>query len=155
MYKTILLTTAIGLLLVTGVTSCTTIREGERGVKITLGKASNEALETGIAFKVPLIQSIKKFDIKIKKMDDKTVTYTKDIQPATVEYTVNYSLQPSVVVSTYKNYGTDWEDRILKQLILNYMKDVIGKWNAVDLIQNRENAALEITGNLILKALIT
>lgn len=117
---------------------------GSRGIKITLGKVSPVSLSEGVHFKVPLFQDIVLMDVRTKKNSLDTSVYTKDIQQASINYTVNYNLDAGNVHTMYREVGIDWESRILFPTVEGILKNVIGKWNASELVANRDKATNEI-----------
>ena len=117
---------------------------GERGVKVTLGRVSPESFSEGIHFVMPFIQKIKVMNVKTQKTERETEVYTKDIQQARISYVVNFNLMPQHVHKMYRNVGMNYQDTILMPAIEGTIKDVIGKWNAQDLVANREKATTEI-----------
>lgn len=117
---------------------------GERGVKVTLGKVSPQSYNEGVHFVTPFISKIKVMNVKTQKIAIPTEVYTKDIQQAKISYVVNYNLMPQYVHQMYRNVGMNYVDTILMPAIEGNIKDVIGKWNAQDLVANREKATREI-----------
>ena len=117
---------------------------GERGVKVTLGKVSPASLGEGMHVIMPYIQRIAKLDVKTQKYSTETHVYTKDIQQAKISYVVNYNLQSDCVHKMYQEVGIDYVSKVINPIIEGNIKDVIGKWNAQDLVANREEAASEI-----------
>ena len=63
------------------------------------------------------------------------------MQQANIKYTLNYRLQQNQAHVMYRDVGTDWEQRLIPQVVLGTLKEVVGKWDAVDLISNRDKAA--------------
>lgn len=121
---------------------------GERGVKVTLGKVSPESYGEGIHLITPFISKIKNMDVKTQKRFIETSVYTKDIQQAKISYVINYNLQPDNAHKMYRQVGMSYEDTILMPVVEGTIKDVIGKWNAQDLVANREIATREILQKL-------
>lgn len=121
---------------------------GQRGVKTTLGVVSNESFTEGVHFVTPFISNMKTMDIKTQKSNIKTQLYTKDIQQANISYVVNYNLQPENAHKMYSKVGMNYKDTILIPVLEGTIKDVIGKWNAQDLIAERETATQEILSKL-------
>ena len=121
---------------------------GERGVKVTLGKVSPESYTEGIHLITPFISHIKTMDVKTQKDTMQTPVYTKDIQQAVISYVINYNLQPENAYKMYREVGTDYREKILLPVVEGTLKDVIGKWNAQDLVANREKATREILSKL-------
>ncbi|MCQ2958280.1 MAG: prohibitin family protein [Candidatus Gastranaerophilales bacterium] len=121
---------------------------GERGVKVTLGKVSPQSFDEGIHLVTPFISTIKKMNVQTQKIATTTQVYTKDIQQAKIAYVINYNLQPENAHKMYREVGMYYEDRILLPVIEGTIKDVTGKWNAQDLVANREKATNEILTKL-------
>ena len=113
---------------------------GERGVKVTLGRVSPESYSEGIHLITPFISKIKTMNVKTQKDNIVTSVYTKDIQQAKISYVVNYNLQPENAHKMYREVGMLYRDTILMPVVEGVIKDVIGKWNAQDLVANREEA---------------
>ena len=121
---------------------------GQRGIKVTLGKTSPQSFTEGVHFVTPFISRIYKMDVKTQKSNIVTEAQTKDIQVAKITYIVNYNLDPNSAHKMFKEVGKDYKDIIVYPIVQGIVKDVIGKWNAQDLIANRENAASEIKSKL-------
>ncbi len=121
---------------------------GERGVKVTLGVVAEQSYPEGIHFVTPFISKIVSMDVKTQKRDITTSVYTKDIQQAKISYVINYNLQPENAYKMYRQVGWSYEDKILMPVVEGTIKDVIGKWNAQDLVANREIATKEILTKL-------
>ena len=117
---------------------------GERGIKIRLGEVQPEVYGEGLHFICPFIQKFRTMDIKTQKDTLNTSVYTKDIQQARIAYVINYNIQPSKVNKLFQEVGLDYSSKILIPVVEGTIKDIIGKWNAQDLIANREKATDEI-----------
>ena len=117
---------------------------GERGVKVTLGKVSPTSFTEGIHLVMPFISTIKNMNVKTQKNYVETSVYTKDIQQAKITYVLNYNLQPENAHKMYREVGMNYLDTVVTPVVEGTIKDIIGKWNAQDLIANREKATQEI-----------
>lgn len=117
---------------------------GERGVKVTLGKVSPTSYMEGIHLVMPFISTIKNMNVKTQKNYVETSVYTKDIQQAKITYVLNYNLQPENAHKMYREVGMNYLDTVVTPVVEGTIKDIIGKWNAQDLIANREKATQEI-----------
>ena len=62
------------------------------------------------------------------------------MQQADIKYTLNYRLQQNAAHIMYRDIGRDWEQKLIPQVVLGTLKEVVGKWDAVDLIANRDKA---------------
>ena len=144
MKKLLTLTLTIGLLPILSACGFEIVDTGHRGVETKFGKVVGETLDEGLHFYNPLTSNVVELDVRTKRWDSKGVTPTKDIQQATIHFTSNYNLKKSAVHEVYQNVGTEWADKLIPQVINGALKDSIGKWDAVDLIANWSNAALQV-----------
>jgi len=139
---------AVVILLIIFILACNPVAivgVGERGVKVTLGGIiSPQSYSEGVHFIFPGVQKIRAMNVKTQKIKEITEVYTKDIQQAKIEYVVNFNLMPQHVHEMYRKVGMNYSDTILMPAIEGTIKDVIGKWNAQDLVANREKATNEI-----------
>ena len=117
---------------------------GERGIKMTLGEVQPESYGEGLHLIFPFIQKFRTMDVKTQRNTLTTSVYTKDIQQARITYVINYNVQPDKVNKLFQEVGTDYVSTILTPVVEGTIKDIIGKWNAQDLVANREKATQEI-----------
>ncbi len=120
------------------------VEAGSRGIRLTMGKVSPSSLTEGVHFKVPIFQDIILMEVRTKKRAETTNVYTKDIQQATIEYTINYNLDDNNVHTMYRTVGVEWENKILMPTVEGILKNVIGKWNASELVAARDKTTSEV-----------
>ena len=133
---------AVILLIVVSVAGCgiKVVDTGHRGIETRFGKVVSESLPEGIYFYNPLTSAIVEMDTRVQRQDGETDTYTRDVQQAAIKYTLNYRLQQDAAHTVYRDIGVEWEQRLIPQVVLGTLKEVVGKWDAVDLIANRDKA---------------
>ncbi len=124
------------------------ISPGYRGVLVTLGKVDQHSYVNGIGFKVPFVSIMHKMDIRTQKMSQKTATYTSDVQTAEIEYVFTYDLVPDNVHVLYETVGKDYEGKKIIPVLNDVLKDVIGKWQAQELVSNRDKARVAVIAGL-------
>jgi prohibitin 2 len=117
-----------------------TVDTGHRGIKTSFGQVEGPPLVEGLYFVNPFTTSIHPMDVRIQRWDGKTEAYTRDGQEATVEFTLNYKLRPEAAAEIYRTVGPDWASKLVGQQVYQHLKNVIGQWDAVDLISNRQKA---------------
>lgn len=122
------------------------IDDGERGVKTTFGKVDENPLSPGFNWRWPIAQSILKYDVRVQKIEAKTQLFSSDVQETSVDYALNYSLDPARVCEIYKKYGTkeQLEENLLEPAIFAALKDTMSKYKAEEMIAKRELASKEI-----------
>lgn len=118
-----------------------TVDTGHRGIKVRFGQVEGEALPEGLYFVDPFTTSIVQLDTRTQRWDDKTDAYTKDVQVSHIAFTLNYQLRPEAAGTVFRTVGSDWATKLIGQVIYQDLKDVVAKWDAVDLIANRQKAS--------------
>lgn len=116
---------------------------GHRGVSVVNGKVGDRSLEEGFYWKYPFIETIHSIDVRTLKWESDTYCYTKDVQQAKVKYALNYNLEGQMAHTIFKEVGINWAQTLLPQVVEHSIKSVIGRWDAVDLVSNREKAREE------------
>lgn len=151
---------AVALLGILMVTSCgiEKVDVGSTGVKKVLGSVREEALEPGWYVINPLTTDVVSMDNQWQSVNGEATAYTKDVQQATIKYTMNYYLDPKHSVRVYSQIGIDWQSKLIPQVVLGNLKNVIGKWNAIDLVSNREKATAvileDVRANLVQQGIV-
>jgi prohibitin 2 len=133
---------AIVAIVVLSVAGCgiKVVDTGQRGIKTRFGEVVSESLPEGIYFYNPITSNVIEMDTRVQRQDSETDTYTRDVQQAAIKYTLNYRLQQNAAHLVYRDVGRDWEQKLIPQVVLGTLKEVVGKWDAVDLIANRDKA---------------
>lgn len=117
---------------------------GHRGVKTRFGKVDSESLAEGLYFINPVTTALIEIDVREKKMENKSTAYTKDVQQVDVLYTLNYHPDPTQVHVILEKIGVDWAEKLIPQVVLGKIKEVVGHYEAVQLVSNRQEATKAI-----------
>lgn len=121
-----------------------TVQSGERAIVFTWGKITNVVGE-GLNFKIPIMQTIIKVDIRTQKAEAPAVAASKNMQTVHTTVTVNYHLDPSKLAELYAAVGLDVERKIIDSRIQEVVKAVIAKYTADELLAQRESVKAEIS----------
>lgn len=135
----------VGLFFVLG---CYSVMSAEEvGVKVTLGSI-DDGVHRGFSFKWPFISSFKRFPTTAQRIERQDAAYTKDIQTASIKYVVTYRIVDQAADEMYKAYGMAYESKLIMPALDGVIKNVVGRWNAQELVGNREKARMEIQEQL-------
>ena len=122
---------------------------GNRGVKTWWGEiVSEKPLEEGLYFYCLFGGNVIEYEGKTQKFTTEIETYTKDIQTSNMKITLNYRLDLDNIISLHREIGQRYEEKVLRPNAEAVIKDVIGKWDAANLVANREKATDEIKKDL-------
>lgn len=121
------------------------VDEGERGVVLTLGAFNGRVMEPGLNVKIPVIQSVVKYDVRTVKLEiEKSSAYSKDLQPVTIHSVVNYAVRQSEVGIVYAKFNRAVEDKVLVPLLESTVKQIIAKYTAEELLSKRGEVQAQI-----------
>lgn len=142
------LSALIGLSVLFG--SWYTVDQGERAIVLRNGEIVATA-EPGLGWKLPILDSLAKLSVQSRIASySGMATYSRDQQPATMKVSVNYRINAGAVGEVYSNYGTEQAmlDRLVSPRVQAETKNVFGRFNAAEAIQQRERLNLEVHQSL-------
>ena len=132
----------VGIIIISG--SIYTISAGNRGVLLTMGKPSMDSVGEGFHMKLPIIQSIKKMEVRTQKITTVADSASKDLQDVQTTIALNFHLSPEEVPKLYQQIGKAYGERIIAPSIQESVKAVTAKFTAEELITRRS----EVRGNI-------
>ena len=119
----------------------------EVAVAKTLGTI-DETPRYGFNFKLPMMTQYVRFEKTVQRIESQDATYTKDVQPATIDFVFTYSIVADNAPELYRKAGRSYAEKLILPKLNSTMKDVIGRWTATELVANRESASREIENQL-------
>ncbi len=105
-----------------------------------MGAVEGEPKTEGLHFFNPITKSMVEIDVREQKVDGQTTAFTRDTQNVEITYSITYYPDPTKIGQIYKQFGRDWDDKIVGQVVLGSMKDAVGQYVADDLVAKREVA---------------
>jgi len=140
--KLIIIGIILGLFLfVTLLSSFTTVKSGEVGLKVRFGKIVDNSIKEGINFKIPYIERIIIVNIKVQKVELETESSSKDLQTIKTILAVNYKVEGDKASSLYKNVGNSYKETILIPAIQESIKAVMSEYTAEQTITKRNEVS--------------
>ena len=136
------------VLLILGISSCTVIDTGERGVVLRMGKFAT-IMDEGLNFKLPIVDRVVKMNIRDITFTSKSEVSSKDIQTIMIESSLIYSLDPEKVGNIYKVYGTNIENTIIKPTLAEVVNSNVAKYPIESFVENRAEIANKIEKDFI------
>ncbi|BCX81654.1 hypothetical protein MIT9_P1232 [Methylomarinovum caldicuralii] len=137
-----------------------TIESGTVGVLSTFGKYDPEEKEPGLHFKLPLVQRVHVFDVRLQTVNYKSVKDQPDkggvvnkpaIEvldnknlPIGVELTVQFTPMASEAAEILTRYGDNYFEKLINPIVRDVVRDVIGKYQAEKIAADRAVIAREI-----------
>ncbi len=126
--------------------SCRTIQEGHLGIRLTLGKASNQTLTPGPCLVFPVIQSLVTETIQPQTFEVTTETKSKDTQRITTIIAIQHYLVPDFIYDGYKAIGSleRYDAVVISPAVYEAAKEVTAQYTASELITKREEVKNKI-----------
>lgn len=108
------------------------------GLRTTLGDVSDETLDAGLHFKIPFVQSIKKVSIQnVKTSQENVATYSKDGQVILISHALQYRVDKGHVRNLFVDIGMNYQNNFVLPTLEDTLKSEIAKYNAIDVVANR------------------
>lgn len=123
---------------------CEQVDTGYRGIKTNFGEIVGGPLSEGLHWYNPFTESIQEFEVREQKFETSTQAFTRDTQNVTITFALTYFPDPSKVTDIFKQFGKDWDAKIIAPATFGAIKDTVGKYIADDLIGKREEARSQV-----------
>ena len=143
-----------------------TIESGSVGVLSTFGRFSDEVIEPGLHFKVPLVQEVRVLDVKLQtahyqnnsRVDDlaidgvirkpKIVVLDSKNLSIGMELTVQFGANGAEAKSILEKYGRNYFEKLINPIVRDVVRDVVSKYQAEEIAMKRNAISSELNANL-------
>ena len=115
-----------------------TITAGYRGVILTFGKPTMNAMTEGLHLKIPIVQKIIKMDVKTQKYEADLTAASKDLQDVNTKIAINYHIVPEKVPEIYRDIGISYAETVIYPYEQETNKGITSQFTAEELITKRE-----------------
>ena len=139
-----------GVLISTGLATVQTIDSGTVGIKTNFGQVEQKAIEPGIQFLIPGMQSLIKISTKMKAFKTEAHAASHDLQQVTTSVTLQHGINPSMVVKAFVAIGdlSTIDTVVITPAILETVKSVTSHYTAEELITKRDQVKEQIKEQL-------
>lgn len=127
-----------------------TVPEGHVGIVKRFSQAQYQ-VDPGLHFKIPFIESVEEIEVRTRKNEEQMPSSTAEQMPLNVHVSVNWTVQKDAAFELFKKYGglAQFESRVLDPRFRSATKAALPKFEAVQLIQDRNTAINLIESNLL------
>src|SRR5919205_107821 len=116
------------------------VQAGHRGVVLYVGAVENRVLGEGLHFIIPFAEQVIQLEVRTLKFQADASAASNDLQEVATVIALNYHIDPSKANIIYQQLGADYADRIIAPTIQESVKASVAKFNAEELITQRETA---------------
>lgn len=119
--------------------TCTTVvGPNERGVRITLGSASENAMGSGFKIRWPIISEIRKISVATQNSSANLDVFSKDLQSVEMNINVIYHYTPEKVVKIVTDFQEDPVETVLTPMVHEALKEICKDLNSEEIVQRRD-----------------
>lgn len=130
-----------------------TVDGGHRSIIFSrIGGVQKNIYPEGLHFRVPWFQYPIIFDIRAKPKKLTSPTGSKDLQMVNISLRVLYRPDQRMLPEIYRQLGLDYDERVLPSICNEVLKSVVAKFNASQLITQRQQVSLLIRRELMERA---
>lgn len=114
-------------------TSCTVVRQGEVGVKRTLGKYNDRVYTSGLKVFNPFVSTVIKIPVQTNNLEVQLDIPSKEGLTIRSEVSILYNIEPKKVPDVLRNIGIDYENTIILPVFRSAVADISAKFYAKDM----------------------
>lgn len=125
------------------------VEAGNRGVLLHFGAVDTSAsLGEGIHFVVPFRDNVIPIEVRTQRITENAASASNDLQDVSTQVALNYHVDPATAQILYQQIGFDYASRVIAPAIQESVKQISARFNAENLITNRETVKSEIEANI-------
>lgn len=113
--------------------SCTVVREGQVGVKRTLGKYRDKPYDQGVVFFNPFVTAVEKVSTQTENMEVELNLPTKEGLNIRAEISILYSVDGSKAQEVLRQIGPRYERQVILPVFRSAVADVSARYFAKDM----------------------
>ncbi|WP_413173007.1 prohibitin family protein [Anabaena azotica] len=131
--------TALICLLTILLTPIVIVNAGERGILMKFGQVQNQVLGEGIHLIIPIVNTVKKINIRIQKQTISAEAASKDLQNVFTDVALNWHIKPEAANHIFQQIGGEKDviEIIINPATEEIIKSVIAQYTAEEIITRR------------------
>ena len=124
--------------MILGATSTYVVQPGTCGIRVLLGKPSDQFLPQGFGFKIPFVTTIVPVNIRQRTQPVSSECFSSDLQQVIMDLRVLYRVPEESVVQIYRQFSGDPFDSLIAPRVQEAVKEVTALLTAELIVKSRE-----------------
>ena len=125
------------------------VEAGHRGILLHFGAVDTaSSLDEGIHFVTPFRDNVITMEVRTQRITENAASASNDLQDVSTQVALNYHVDPSTAQILFQQVGFDYANRVIAPAIQESVKQISARFNAENLITNRETVKSEIESNI-------
>lgn len=118
------------------------VEPGHRAFKFNkINGVRDEIYREGWHFKMPFLERAIDYDVRTHPKVIKSVTGSKDLQMVNISLRVLFRPDSTKLPEVYRFLGMDYDGRVLPSIVNEVLKSVVARYNAAQLLTQREQVS--------------
>jgi prohibitin 1 len=125
--------------LLVGLSGCSVVGPGERGVSVFMGEASTNVKAPGWYLWVPFVRNVEQISVQVQKSETETTAASHDMQTIKTQVVTNWHVDPQTVPAMFIRVGDedDIVERIINPSVAEVFKAATAKLTAEEILTQR------------------
>ena len=126
-----------------------TVEGGHRAIIYSrLSGIKDEVTGEGTHFCIPFVEEPVLFDVRTQPREVSSITGTKDLQMVNIKVRTLTKPMKDRLPSIYRELGPDYNNRVLPSIVNEVLKNVVSKYDAVQLLTQRDRVSKRVLADL-------
>ncbi len=107
--------------------------------------AVQRVAEPGFNTRMPFVDSVVTVSTRTEKRTYENLqSYSRDVQEASIQVSVNYRIDPLRAAEVYAQYGQTYAERVIDPVVPQRLKEVFGQYQATTVVSDRTKLGQEV-----------